>query len=87
AAIDPRWAFRLAAHHGWHTLVIMGAVFLVMTGGEALYADMGHFGRPAIRLSWFSVVMPAILLNYFGQGALLLSDPAAADHPFYRHGA
>jgi len=83
AAIDPRWAIDLAMRHGSHTLVIMGAVFLVMTGGEALYADMGHFGRRSIRIGWFSVVMPAILLNYFGQGALLLSDPSAAAHPFY----
>lgn len=83
-AIDPRWAIDLAMRHGWHTLVIMGAVFLVMTGGEALYADMGHFGRSAIRVSWFGVVMPAILLNYFGQGALLLADPSAVSHPFYR---
>ena len=83
AAIDPRWAVDLAMRHGWHTLVIMGAVFLVMTGGEALYADMGHFGRRSIRIGWFSVVMPAILLNYFGQGALLLTDPGAAAHPFY----
>lgn len=84
AAIDPRHAFELASRHGWHTLMIMGAVFLVMTGGEALYADMGHFGRSAIRMGWFRIVMPAILLNYFGQGALLLSDPTAAEHPFYR---
>lgn len=83
AALDPRWAIDLAMRHGWHTLVIMGAVFLVMTGGEALYADMGHFGRRSIRVGWFGVVMPAILLNYFGQGALLLTDPGSAAHPFY----
>jgi KUP system potassium uptake protein len=58
-------------------------VFLVVTGGEALYADMGHFGTRPIRLDWFVVVLPALLLNYFGQGALLLEHPAAAENPFY----
>ena len=63
--------------------LILGAVVLVVTGGEALYADMGHFGRRPIRLAWFAVVLPALLLNYFGQGALLLETPAAARNPFY----
>jgi KUP system potassium uptake protein len=63
---------------------VLAAVFLVVTGGEALYADMGHFGRRPIRLGWFSLVLPALLLNYFGQGALLLSHPEAAHNPFYR---
>jgi len=58
-------------------------VFLVVTGGEALYADMGHFGRSPIRRAWFAIVFPALLLNYFGQGARLLADPAAASNPFY----
>jgi K+ transporter len=63
--------------------VVPGTVFLVVTGGEALYADMGHFGREPIRIAWFALVLPALLLNYFGQGALLISDPAHAQHPFY----
>jgi len=58
-------------------------VFLVVTGGEALYADMGHFGKRPIRIAWFAVVLPALLLNYFGQGALLLANPEAAANPFY----
>jgi len=62
---------------------VLGAVFLVATGSEALYADMGHFGRRPIRLAWFALVLPALLANYFGQGALLLHDPSAASHPFY----
>jgi KUP system potassium uptake protein len=66
------------------SFVVIGAVFLALTGGEALYADMGHVGPTAIRRAWFGLVLPALLLNYFGQGALLLSDPAAADNPFYR---
>jgi KUP system potassium uptake protein len=61
----------------------MGSVFLVVTGAEALYADMGHFGRRPIRLAWFGLVLPALLLNYFGQGALLLADPATIRNPFY----
>ena len=63
---------------------MLGAVFLVVTGGEALYADMGHFGRSPIRLAWFAVVLPALVLNYFGQGALVLSDPARIAQPFYQ---
>jgi KUP system potassium uptake protein len=62
---------------------VLGAVFLAMTGGEALYADMGHFGKLPIRLAWFTLVLPAILLNYLGQGALLLRDPDAIANPFY----
>jgi len=61
---------------------VLGAVFLSVTGGEAMYADMGHFGRLPIRLGWFGVVLPGLLLNYFGQGALLLSDPRAIENPF-----
>lgn len=82
-ALSPHHAWRFAMENGWHTLFVMGAVFLVMTGGEALYADIGHFGRLPIRNAWFGFVMPAILLNYFGQGALLLHDPSAQVHPFY----
>ena len=62
---------------------MLGAVFLVVTGGEALYADMGHFGKRPIRVAWFALVLPALLLNYFGQGALLLTNPAAAEQPFF----
>ena len=63
---------------------VIGAVFLALTGGEALYADMGHVGAAAIRRAWFGLVLPALMLNYFGQGALILADPAAADNPFYK---
>jgi KUP system potassium uptake protein len=86
AAVNPIWAWRFFAANGFHGFVVLGSVFLVATGAEALYADMGHFGRLPIRLGWFSLVMPALLLNYFGQGALILGDPAAAQHPFYRLG-
>ncbi len=82
-AIDPRHAVVFFREHGWHGFAVLGAVFLVVTGGEALYADMGHFGRRPIRLAWFALVLPALLLNYFGQGALLLSDPNAAHQPFF----
>ena len=67
----------------WHGLAVLGAVFLVVTGGESLYADMGHFGRRPIRLAWFCLVLPALLLNYFGQGAMLLMNPTAAQ-PFFQ---
>lgn len=83
AAVDPRHAFNFAAAHGWHTIVTLGAVMLAFTGAEALYADMGHFGRTPIRFAWFGLVMPSLLLNYFGQGALLLSDPSAVRNPFF----
>src|SRR5450755_1596038 len=66
------------------SFVVIGAVFLALTGGEALYADMGHVGANAIRRAWFGLVLPALLLNYFGQGALVLSDPSAVDSPFYK---
>jgi KUP system potassium uptake protein len=83
AAVHPRHAFAFFRDHGWHGFAVLGAVFLVVTGGEALYADMGHFGRRPIRLAWFGLVLPALLLNYFGQGALLLSDSGAAQQPFF----
>jgi KUP system potassium uptake protein len=70
-AVDPRHAVVFFREHGWHGFAVLGAVFLVVTGGEALYADMGHFGKRPIRYAWFSLVLPALLLNYFGQGALL----------------
>ena len=82
-AIDPRHAFSFFRENGWHGFAVLGAVFLVVTGGEALYADMGHFGKRPIRLAWYALVLPALLLNYFGQGALLLEDPAAAAQPFF----
>jgi KUP system potassium uptake protein len=83
-AVSPQYAAEFFIQNGWHGFLILGAVFLVVTGGEALYADMGHFGIRPIRLVWFSIVLPALLLNYFGQGALLLDDPEAAHSPFYR---
>jgi KUP system potassium uptake protein len=82
-AFDPRHAVAFFAEHGWHGFAVLGAVFLVVTGGEALYADMGHFGKRPIRLAWFGLVLPALLLNYFGQGALLILNPAAAEQPFF----
>ncbi|MGE3178786.1 MAG: potassium transporter Kup [Vicinamibacterales bacterium] len=82
-AVDPRHAVAFFREHGLHGFAVLGAVFLVVTGGEALYADMGHFGRRPIRLAWFALVLPALLLNYFGQGALLLDDPSAAEQPFF----
>lgn len=82
-AIDPTHAAAFFAAHGFQGFLVLGSVFLVVTGGEALYADLGHFGVGPIRLGWFAVVMPALLLNYFGQGALILADPAAASSPFF----
>jgi KUP system potassium uptake protein len=83
-AINPWHAFRLLSSHGYHSLLILGAVMLCVTGAEALYADMGHFGRRPIKLAWFFVVMPALLLNYFGQGALIISQGAKVLHnPFF----
>jgi KUP system potassium uptake protein len=84
AALDPRQGAAFLASHGVHGFLIVGLVFLVVTGGEALYADMGHFGRRPIRLAWFTVALPGLLLNYFGQGALLMSStPGAIKNPFY----
>jgi KUP system potassium uptake protein len=83
-AVDPRHAVRFFATNGWHGFAVLGSVFLVVTGGEALYADMGHFGKRPIRLAWFTLVLPALLINYFGQGALLLADSSAAAQPFFR---
>ena len=83
-ALDPRYAVTfLVQGPGWMSFAVLGSVFLALTGGEALYADMGHFGRHAIRLDWFIVVMPALILNYFGQGALVLGQPAATSNPFF----
>jgi len=84
AAVNPVYALRFFADNGAHGLLVLAAVFLVVTGGEALYADMGHFGLRPIRAAWFAVVLPSLLLNYFGQGALVLEDPVASTNPFYR---
>jgi KUP system potassium uptake protein len=82
-AVNPWHAVRFFLENRWRGFLVLGSVFLVVTGGEALYADMGHFGRRPIRLAWFTVVLPCLLLNYFGQGALLLTHPDAAKNPFY----
>jgi KUP system potassium uptake protein len=83
-ALAPWHAVSFLAEKGGVGFVVLASVFLVVTGGEALYADMGHFGRRPIRAAWFGLVLPALLLNYFGQGALVLEDPAASASPFYR---
>jgi KUP system potassium uptake protein len=83
AAVNPYYAITFFVAHGLHGFVILGAVVLAVTGAEALYADMGYFGPRPIRLSWFALVFPTLLLNYAGQGALLLRDPSALDNPFY----
>jgi KUP system potassium uptake protein len=83
-AIDPSYAVRFLLDHGHIGLVALGLVFLAVTGGEALYADLGHFGRKPIQMAWLWFVLPALLLNYFGQGALVLADPSAVENPFYR---
>jgi KUP system potassium uptake protein len=83
-SVNPVHAIDFFAQNGWRGFVVLGSVFLVVTGGEALYADLGHFGKRPIRLAWFLIVLPALLLNYFGQGALLMHSPAAVENPFYR---
>ncbi|WP_417251863.1 potassium transporter Kup [Castellaniella sp.] len=82
-AINPLWAIRFIADAPWETFLALGALVLALTGAEALYADMGHFGRTIIRRAWFALVLPALLLSYFGQGALLLTDPSAISNPFF----
>ncbi|WP_119290052.1 potassium transporter Kup [Azohydromonas sediminis] len=84
AALNPAYAFGFVAEEPLVAFVALGAVVLTVTGGEALYADLGHFGRLPIRLAWYGLVMPALVVNYFGQGALLLAQPQAIDNPFYR---
>jgi KUP system potassium uptake protein len=84
AALDPRHGLGFLFGHGWTSFLALGSVFLALTGAEALYADMGHFGRAPIRMDWFGLVLPALILNYFGQGALVLTHPEAVDSPFYR---
>ena len=83
AAVNPWYGVQFFMTHGKQAFVLLGAVVLVVTGGEALYADMGHFGKRPIRMAWFYLVLPALLLNYFGQGALILRNPAGAENPFF----
>ena len=82
-ALSPHHALRLGMGHGWLAFVALGSVVLAVTGAEALYADMGHFGARPIRAAWSSFVLPCLVLNYFGQGALVMADPAALENPFY----
>jgi KUP system potassium uptake protein len=84
AAVDPRYGIALLAGHGWSGIAVLGGVFLATTGAEAMYADMGHIGRNPIRTSWYGIVLPALLLNYAGQVALFLDDPAMDRNPFFR---
>src|SRR4029077_14276265 len=84
AALSPYHAARFFTEDVHRGFIVLGAVFLVVTGGEALYADLGHFGHRAIQIAWFSVALPCLLLNYFGQGALLLRNPLAVENSFYQ---
>jgi KUP system potassium uptake protein len=84
AALNPLHAFHFLAQNGWLAFVALGAIVLAVTGAEALYADMGHFGKSPIQTAWFAVVFPGLALNYFGQGAILLSNPEAVSNPFYQ---
>jgi KUP system potassium uptake protein len=83
-ALNPEHAVRFLLEHGWHSFLVLGGVFLAITGGEALYADLGHFGRIPIRASWYCVVLPGLLLSYAGQTALLVENPALSGNPFFR---
>lgn len=82
-ALNPLWAISFISDAPWEVFLLLGAIVLAVTGAEALYVDMGHFGRPAIRRAWFTVVIPGLILSYFGQGALLLTDPTAIKNPFF----
>jgi KUP system potassium uptake protein len=84
AALNPLHALGFLTTHAVESFVVLGAIVLAVTGAEALYADMGHFGKSPVRIAWFSLVAPALVLNYFGQGALLMTQPEAAENPFYR---
>jgi KUP system potassium uptake protein len=84
AAFNPLYGLNFLMHNGWHAFVALGAMVLALTGAEALYADMGHFGKRPVRSAWFGAVFPALALNYLGQGALLLSRPEAASNPFFQ---
>ena len=83
-AVSPSYAVTMFVNNPWQAFLALGSIFLVVTGGEALYADMGHFGRHPIQLSWYVLVLPGLLLNYFGQAALLTSNPEAIESPFYK---
>ena len=83
AAINPMYAFKFMEEHSLQGFIVLGAVFLVLTGAEALYADMGHFGVKPIRMGWFFIVMPCLILNYFGQGAMFLNNPETITNPFF----
>ncbi len=83
-SLSPHWGILYLTHHGYHGIVIMGMVLLAVTGCEALYADIGHFGPKPLKRAWFNLVYPALTLNYLGQGALVVSDPAALEHPFFK---
>ena len=82
-AVNPVYGMNFFRENGWQGYLVLGSVFLVVTGGEALYADMGHFGKKPIRFTWFTLVLPALMLNYFGQGALIINEPEAVEHPFF----
>ena len=82
-AVDPTHALRFVTGHGYASFIVLGSVLLAVTGAEALYADMGHFGKRAIRIAWFGIAAPGLVLNYFGQGALLIAQPTALENPFY----
>jgi KUP system potassium uptake protein len=82
-ALDPTHALRFTTGHGFASFVVLGSVLLAITGAETLYADVGHFGKKAVRIAWFALVAPALVLNYFGQGALLIVNPKALENPFY----
>jgi len=82
-ALNPAYGVHFFLEHGWHAFIALGAVVLALTGAEALYADMGHFGKRPIQMAWFSMILPALALNYFGQGALILREPASVLNPFY----
>ncbi len=83
-SLDPRYAFFFLQAQGWHLFVAIGAIVLALTGAEALYADMGHFGPKPIRIAWLGLVLPALAINYMGQGALLMREPGALENPFFR---
>lgn len=83
AAVNPMYAVKFFMHNQMKAFMVLGSVFLCVTGGEALYSDLGHFGKSPIRLAWFAVVLPCLILNYFGQGAVLLGNPKAAENPFF----
>src|SRR4029078_10663373 len=82
SALDPRQGVAFFARNRGRGFLVLGAVFLAATGGEALYADLGHFGARPIKIGWLAIVAPALVLNYLGQGAILMGDPGAAEHPF-----